>query len=171
MRTVGAGFVSGPLVWSAAVGDLLKLGAPMGEMGIDKESQRDVLLHRRRHGLAPLKAIIDEMTRWNTRAGSPVLRRPPADDLYDMRALHRIAALNRWLTIVPCVSDDPVSSASTATCPTSSHGTAAGGPRRLPVRLARHDPRDPVPAARDRGAAPSASPSTWPRTCTRRRHR
>ncbi len=108
VRTVGAGFVSGPLVWSAAVGDQLKLGAPMGEMGIDKESQRDVLCIAGGTGLAPLKAIIGEMTRWNTARRVTLffgVRR--ADDLYDMPALHRIAALNRWLTIVPCVSDDP----------------------------------------------------------------
>jgi hypothetical protein len=54
------------------------------------------------------KAIIGEMTRWNTARRVTLffgVRR--ADDLYDMPALHRIAALNRWLTIVPCVSDDP----------------------------------------------------------------
>jgi NAD(P)H-flavin reductase/hemoglobin-like flavoprotein len=107
VRTVGAGFVSGPLVWSAAIGDNLKLGAPMGEMAIDKESRRDVLCIAGGTGLAPLKAIIDEMTRWNTARRVTLfvgVRR--ADDLYDMAALHRIAALNRWLTIVPCVSDD-----------------------------------------------------------------
>jgi NAD(P)H-flavin reductase len=108
VRTVGAGFVSGPLVWSAAVGDVLRLGAPMGEMAIDKGSGRDVLCIAGGTGLAPLKAIIDEMTRWNTARRVTLffgVRRQ--DDLYDMGALHRIAALNRWLTIVPCVSDDP----------------------------------------------------------------
>ena len=49
-----------------AVGDVLTLGAPMGEMEIDKDSQRDLLLLAGGTGLAPLKAIIDEMTRWNT---------------------------------------------------------------------------------------------------------
>jgi NAD(P)H-flavin reductase/hemoglobin-like flavoprotein len=107
VRTVGAGFVSGPLVWSAAVGDVLKLGAPMGDMAIDKDSQRDVLCIAGGTGLAPIKAMIDEMTRWNSARKVTLffgVRR--ADDLYDMGALHRIAALNRWLTIVPCVSDD-----------------------------------------------------------------
>jgi NAD(P)H-flavin reductase/hemoglobin-like flavoprotein len=108
VRTVGAGFVSGPLVWSAAVGDVLRLGAPMGDMAIDKESQREVLCIAGGTGLAPLKAIVDEMTRWNTARKVTLffgVRRQ--EDLYDMGALHRIAALNPWLTIVPCVSDDP----------------------------------------------------------------
>jgi NAD(P)H-flavin reductase/hemoglobin-like flavoprotein len=108
VRTVGAGFVSGPLVWSAAVGDVLRLGAPMGDMAIDKESRRDVLCIAGGTGLAPIKAIIDEMTRWNTaRRVTLFFGARRQDDLYDMGALHRIAALNRWLTIVPCVSDDP----------------------------------------------------------------
>jgi NAD(P)H-flavin reductase/hemoglobin-like flavoprotein len=107
VRTVGAGFVSGPLVWGAVAGDILKLGPPSGEMAIDKDSQRDVLCIAGGTGLAPIKAMIDEMTRWNTARKVTVffgVRR--ADDLYDMGALHRIAALNRWLTVVPCVSDD-----------------------------------------------------------------
>ena len=108
VRTVGAGFVSGPLVWSASVGDSLKLGAPMGEMAIDKESQRDVLCIAGGTGLAPIKAMIDEMTRWNTaRKVTVFLGVRRAGDLYDIDALHRIQALNRWLTVIPCVSDDP----------------------------------------------------------------
>ena len=108
VRNVGAGFVSGPLVWNASVGDVLKLGAPMGEMAIDKESQRDVLCIAGGTGLAPIKAMIDEMTRWNTaRKVTVFLGVRRAGDLYDIGALHRIQALNRWLTVIPCVSDDP----------------------------------------------------------------
>jgi NAD(P)H-flavin reductase/hemoglobin-like flavoprotein len=108
VRSIGAGFVSGPLVWRAALGDVLKLGAPMGDMAIDKQSQRDVLCIAGGTGLAPIKAMIDEMTRWNTaRTVTVYFGVREADDLYDMPALHRIEALNRWLTVVPCVSDDP----------------------------------------------------------------
>jgi NAD(P)H-flavin reductase/hemoglobin-like flavoprotein len=108
VRNVGAGFVSGPLVWKAQVGDVLKLGAPMGDMGIDKSSQRDVLCIAGGTGLAPIKAMVEEMKRWNTAREVTVffgVRR--AEELYDIGALHRIQALNRWLTVVPCVSDDP----------------------------------------------------------------
>jgi NAD(P)H-flavin reductase/hemoglobin-like flavoprotein len=108
VRTVGAGCVSGPLVWSARVGDVYKLGAPTGDMGIDKQSQRDVLCIAGGTGLAPIKAMIEEMTRWNTARTVTVffgVRR--AGDLYDIAALHRIQAVNRWLTVISCVSDDP----------------------------------------------------------------
>jgi NAD(P)H-flavin reductase/hemoglobin-like flavoprotein len=108
VRTVGAGFVSGPLVWRAQVGDVFKLGAPMGELGIDKQSQRDVLCIAGGTGLAPIKAMIEEMTRWNTARKVTVffgVRR--AGDLYDIAAMHSIQARNPWLTVIPCVSDDP----------------------------------------------------------------
>lgn len=108
VRNIGAGFVSGPLVWSARVGDVLKLGAPTGDMAIDKASQRDILCIAGGTGLAPIKAMIEEMTRWNTaRKVTVFLGARHADDLYDIGALHRIQALNRWLTVIPCVSDDP----------------------------------------------------------------
>jgi NAD(P)H-flavin reductase len=80
----------------------------MGEMAIDKQSQRDVLCIAGGTGLAPIKSMVDEMTRWNTARKVTLflgVRRP--GDLYDMGALQRIQALNRWLTVVPCVSDDP----------------------------------------------------------------
>jgi NAD(P)H-flavin reductase/hemoglobin-like flavoprotein len=108
VRTVGGGFVSGPLVWRAKVGDELKLGAPMGDLAIDKQSRRDVLCVAGGTGLAPIKAVIDEMTQWNTARQVTLffgVRR--ANELYDLAALDRIAGLNPWLRVVPCVSDDP----------------------------------------------------------------
>ena len=45
----GAGWVSGPLVWRAQVGDYLRLGAPMGDMRIDQQSAPGRAVRRRRH--------------------------------------------------------------------------------------------------------------------------
>ncbi|MGZ4595586.1 MAG: globin domain-containing protein [Actinomycetes bacterium] len=107
VRAVGAGFVSGPLVWRATVGDMIKIGAPMGDLAIDKQSQRDVLCIAGGTGLAPIKALVDEMTRWNTARRVTLffgVRRP--SDLYDMSSLHRMAAINPWLTVIPCVSEE-----------------------------------------------------------------
>jgi NAD(P)H-flavin reductase len=107
IRSVGAGWVSGPLVWRAQVGDLLRLGAPMGDMRIDQQSRRDVLCIAGGTGLAPIKALVDGMARWNTARQVTLffgVRR--TGDLYDLGALHRMAAVNRWLTVVPVVSED-----------------------------------------------------------------
>jgi NAD(P)H-flavin reductase/hemoglobin-like flavoprotein len=108
VRVVGGGFVSGPLVWRARVGDILKLGQPMGEMAIDKQSRRDVVCVAGGTGLAPVKAMIDEMTRWNTaRRVTLLFGVPTRNELYDLAALQRLAAMHSWLTVLPCVSDDP----------------------------------------------------------------
>jgi NAD(P)H-flavin reductase/hemoglobin-like flavoprotein len=108
VRSLSAGWVSGPLVWRAQVGDSLRLGAPMGDMRIDPRSGRDVLCIAGGTGLAPVKSLIDGMARWNSARNVTLFfgaRR--TGDLYDMGALHRLAAVNRWLTVVPVVSDDP----------------------------------------------------------------
>jgi NAD(P)H-flavin reductase len=108
VRSLDSGWVSGPLVWRATVGDVLRLGAPQGEMHIDQHSQRDVLCVAGGTGLAPIKSMIDDMSKWNTSRNVTLffgVRR--IGDLYDMAALHRMAALNRWLTVVPVVSDEP----------------------------------------------------------------
>lgn len=108
IRSLPQGWVSGPLVWRAQVGDHLRIGAPMGDMRVDQQSRRDLLMIAGGTGLAPVKALIDGMARWNTSRTVTLFfgaRRPY--DLYDMGALHRLAAVNRWLRVVPAVSDDP----------------------------------------------------------------
>jgi NAD(P)H-flavin reductase/hemoglobin-like flavoprotein len=108
VRALDNGWVSGPLVWRAQVGDVLRLGAPQGEMRVDQQSGRDVLAVAGGTGLAPIKSIIDDMTKWNTsRKVTLFFGVRHTRDLYDMAALHRMSALNRWLTVVPVVSEDP----------------------------------------------------------------
>lgn len=108
VRSISSGWVSGALVWRAQVGDYLRLGAPMGDMRIDQQSGRDVLCIAGGTGLAPVKAMIDGMARWNTaRTVTLFFGARRTNELYDMGALHRLAAVNGWLNVVPVVSDDP----------------------------------------------------------------
>jgi NAD(P)H-flavin reductase/hemoglobin-like flavoprotein len=124
VRSVGAGWVSGPLVWRATVGDVLRLGAPQGGMRIDKQSRRDVLCVAGGTGLAPIKALIDDMAKWNgSRAVTLFFGVRRSAELYDMATLHRLAAVNRWLRVVPVVSEEP---------------TFAGEKGLLPDAVARH---------------------------------
>lgn len=124
VRSVGAGWVSGPLVWRATVGDVLRIGAPQGEMRIDQQSRRDVLCVAGGTGLAPVKALIDDMGKWNSsRAVTLFFGVRRSSDLYDMGTLHRMAAVNRWLKVIPVVSDEP---------------TFAGEKGMLPDVVARH---------------------------------
>jgi NAD(P)H-flavin reductase/hemoglobin-like flavoprotein len=109
VRALDNGWVSGPLVSRAQAGDVLRLGAPQGDLRVDHDSRRDVLAVAGGTGLAPVKAILDDMTKWNTsRRFTLFFGARHERDLYDLAALHRISALNPWFTVVPVVSEDPM---------------------------------------------------------------
>jgi NAD(P)H-flavin reductase/hemoglobin-like flavoprotein len=108
VRAVGAGWVSSALVRRIQPGDLLRLAAPMGSMTLDRQSTRDIVCVAGGTGLAPIKAIIDELTRYNrTRWVHVFYGARDRDDLYDMDELNKLAARYPWLTLVPACSDDP----------------------------------------------------------------
>ena len=107
VRLVDGGPVSPVLVRSVTVGDWVRLGAPVGTMTYDAASGRDVLLVGGSTGLAPLKAILEQI------AAQPS---PPrvhlffgartVDGLYDLDDLRKRAVQAPWLTVVPTVSDE-----------------------------------------------------------------
>jgi NAD(P)H-flavin reductase len=107
VRSVGAGWVSGPIVWRGKVGDQLRLGAPTGDLQVDQRSRRDLVCIAGGTGLAPIKAIVESMTRWNTsRRVTVFFGARTAGELYDLPALERLAGTSPWLTVVPVVSED-----------------------------------------------------------------
>jgi NAD(P)H-flavin reductase/hemoglobin-like flavoprotein len=108
LKAVGAGWVSNALVWHAKQGDMVRIGPPLGSMRLDPESPRGVVCVAGGVGLAPMKAIVDDMTRWNRNRSAVVfhgVRR--SDDLYDLPALRAMADTHPWLTVVPAVSEEP----------------------------------------------------------------
>lgn len=108
VRLVDGGPVSPVLVRATQPGDRVRMGAPIGTLTLDESSGRDVLLVAGSTGLAPLKAILEQI------AGLPA---PPRvhlffgardrDGLYDLEDLSKRAAELPWLTVVPAVSDEP----------------------------------------------------------------
>jgi NAD(P)H-flavin reductase/hemoglobin-like flavoprotein len=108
VRLVDGGPVSPVLVRATETGDRIRMGAPVGTLTLDEESPRDVLLVAGSTGLAPLKAILEQIAR------RPV---PPRvhlffgartrDGLYDLEHLTKLAGEFPWLTVVPAVSDEP----------------------------------------------------------------
>ena len=105
VKAVPGGWVSRALVHHTRPGDLLRLGAPTGPMTVDPASGRDVVCVAGGTGLAPLKAIVEEMARWNTERQVTVFvgaRR--SEELYDLAALDRLTRAYEWLDVVPAVS-------------------------------------------------------------------
>jgi NAD(P)H-flavin reductase/hemoglobin-like flavoprotein len=107
VRLIDGGAVSMALTAGSAVGDQLRLGPPVGVLRLDTASRRDVLLVAGSTGLAPLKAILEQIA---------CLHLPPrvhlffgareAAGLYDLPDLDKLAAQNPWLTVIPAVSAD-----------------------------------------------------------------
>jgi NAD(P)H-flavin reductase len=105
------GPVSSALVRRVGVGDVLRLGPPVGHLTLHPESDRDLLLVAGGMGLAPLKALVDQVAR----TGPP--RRVDLyagfrteDQIYDRADLNRLEQENPWLTVTLTVSEDKLSS-------------------------------------------------------------
>jgi NAD(P)H-flavin reductase/hemoglobin-like flavoprotein len=105
------GPVSSALVRQVGEGDVLRLGPPMGNLVLDTSSDRDLLLVAGGMGLAPLKALIDQVARKGpARRVDLFVGVRIEDQLYDRADLDRLAQENPWLTLRYAVSDDKESS-------------------------------------------------------------
>ena len=77
-------------------------------MTLDRRSTRDIVCVAGGTGLAPIKALIEELTRANrTRWVHVFFGARDRDDLYDLACLNRLAARYPWLSVVSACSDDP----------------------------------------------------------------
>ena len=149
VRLIDGGAVSIALTYGQAVGGSVRIGPPVGVLTLDATSRRDILMVAGSTGLAPLKAIAEQV------AGLPV---PPhvhlflcakaADGLYDLASLEKLTAEYHWLTVVPTVTADRRFSGETGSVPDvvmragnwSGHDAYLAGPtemvREMSARLA-----------------------------------
>jgi NAD(P)H-flavin reductase/hemoglobin-like flavoprotein len=105
IRLIDGGAVSMALTTHADNEAELRIGPPVGSLRLDLTSGREILMVAGSTGLAPIKAMIEQL------AGIP---QPPAvhlffgaraaDGLYDLPGLETFAAGHRWLTVVPVLS-------------------------------------------------------------------
>jgi NAD(P)H-flavin reductase/hemoglobin-like flavoprotein len=108
VRAAGAGWVSSALVRRLRVGDMLRLASPAGSMVLDRRSARDTVFVAGGTGLAPVKSLLEELTRYNrTRWAHVFYGARTRDDLYDLADLTRLAGRYPWLSVVPACSEDP----------------------------------------------------------------
>ncbi|WDZ85878.1 globin domain-containing protein [Micromonospora cathayae] len=108
VRTPGAGWVSGALVRRVRPGDLLRIAAPMGAMTLDRSSERDILCVAGGVGLAPVKALVEELTTYNrTRWVHVFYGARRSADLYALAGLQELVAAYPWLSVTPACSEEP----------------------------------------------------------------
>ena len=117
------GPVSTALVRQAQVGDVLRLGPPVGHLALDPDSDRDLLLVAGGTGLAPMKALIDQVARTGpARRVDLFLGARTTDDLYDRADLDRLEREHPWLTVTCAVSAEQ---GTAGTAPALEHGDVA----------------------------------------------
>lgn len=108
VRMIDGGVLSTALTRSLAVGSPLRLGPPIGALTLDTTSGRDVLLLAGSTGLAPLKAIIEQIAGLDRQPDVQlVFGARTRDGLYDEPSLQKMAASLPWLTVTTTVSGDP----------------------------------------------------------------
>jgi NAD(P)H-flavin reductase/hemoglobin-like flavoprotein len=130
IRLIDGGAVSMALTSSAIADAELRLGPPVGVLTLDPPAPgRSLLLVAGSTGLAPLKAILDQVT---------TLPEPPRVDLffgartaaglYDLDGLEKLAAQHPWLTVTPVVSGEPKFAGQTGSLPdaVARHGDWSG---------------------------------------------
>jgi len=130
IRLIDGGAVSMALTSAAIVDTELRLGSPIGVLTLAQPlSGRHLLLVAGSTGLAPLKAMLDQLT---------ALPQPPkvhlffgartADGLYDLDSLEKMAAQHSWLTVTPVVSGNSKFAGETGSLPdvVARHGDWSG---------------------------------------------
>ncbi|MEU9374420.1 globin domain-containing protein [Streptomyces sp. NPDC048255] len=107
VRAVAGGTVSNALVHRAVVGDVVHLGAPLGDMVLDAAVHRDLLCVAGGTGLAPIRALVEEVAR---RGGHHqvdlFLGARTGAELYGVDDMLRMAQRHHWLAIRGAVSHE-----------------------------------------------------------------
>ncbi|MFI9448959.1 globin domain-containing protein [Amycolatopsis sp. NPDC052450] len=104
VRAVDGGWVSRAIVSHTQPGDVWRLGPPLGRLSVDRTDGRGVLMIAGGTGIAPLRAILDDLAQWGENPKVQLFYGGPSrEDLYDLDELRALASTNPWLTVTPVV--------------------------------------------------------------------
>ncbi|MGW2207898.1 globin domain-containing protein [Streptomyces sp. NPDC001781] len=111
IRAVPEGRVSNALVHHARPGDPVRLGPPEGDMVLRPSRQRDLLFVAGGTGLAPIRALIEEVARegvGDAREVSLFIGARTADELYGLDDMLRMSQRYHWLRVRAAVSNERI---------------------------------------------------------------
>jgi NAD(P)H-flavin reductase/hemoglobin-like flavoprotein len=107
VRAVEGGWVSRAIVAHSRVGDTWRIGPPLGRMHVDPASGRELLMVAGGTGVAPVKALLEDIAARPRRPRTHVfLGGRTWDDLYDITSLRRLSYSDTWLDVIPVVEKD-----------------------------------------------------------------
>ncbi|MET9433359.1 globin domain-containing protein [Streptomyces sp. NPDC006551] len=108
VKAVPAGWVSNALVHRARPGDVIRLGSPAGSMTVDHTTDNGLLCVGGGTGIAPIKALIEDVAEHGRRRPVQVFYGARRDhDLYDIDTMLRMQQSHPWLSVRPVVDDGP----------------------------------------------------------------
>ncbi|MEV7326328.1 globin domain-containing protein [Streptomyces sp. NPDC093970] len=108
VRAVDGGLVSPAVVYGLQMGDVVRLGAPMGSrLTLGPSQGRDLVLVAGGTGLAPMRALVEQLAASGARRRVDLfVASRDTSGLYDLPALHALAPYCPWLTVRPLVGTD-----------------------------------------------------------------
>lgn len=107
VRAIDGGTLSTALVRAARPGDPVRLGSPYGRMFLDPDAYRPLLMIAGGTGLAPMKAMLEQLAAQGGRPTHLFHGVRTGRELYANDWLDRMAAdHHQWLTVVTATSDD-----------------------------------------------------------------
>ncbi|WP_234443034.1 globin domain-containing protein [Streptomyces cellulosae] len=100
VKAVPAGWVSNALVHRARPGDVIRLGPPAGSMTVDHTSASGLLCLGGGTGIAPIKALVEDVAEHGARRPVEVFYGARTDhDLYDIDTMLRLQQSHSWLSV------------------------------------------------------------------------
>lgn len=107
IRGVADGWVSRAIVGHTQLGDVWRVGPPMGRLSISRRTNRNLLMVAGGTGITPMRAMLDEMAQYGDNPNVDLfVGGRTADDLYDLDNLRRLASTSPWLTVVPVLESE-----------------------------------------------------------------
>lgn len=107
VRAVPGGWVSRAIVAHTNIGEVWRVGPPMGQLTLAPGSKRDILMVTGGTGLSPALAILEELV--GTHSDRKVGLFYGGRDFADLYAIDRLRALahqHSWLTVIPVVENE-----------------------------------------------------------------
>lgn len=110
VRQVPGGLVSSALTQLVQVGDVVRLGSPVGlRLSLPANNDRDLLFIAGGTGLAPLRALVEQLgAEDRQRRVVLVVGARSSRELYDLPALDELQQRMPRLTVLTALSDDPL---------------------------------------------------------------